>query len=305
MPRNTRARPSLSLCGTSIPAMGLGLYRPIDTQTLSIALKHGYRHFNTAFHYRIGERQRGTIAKWFEDNIVQRDDLFFTADIHVVLTTMALDIATVHPPYGDYVDLCLLHLPDYTKDISSTEKKFETQCLPVTDGILMTWWKKVEELHMAKKARFIGLANFSAEQINFILHNAEIKPSVVQIAFHPHFQNNDIISLCERNGILVSAYQPIPASTLVDFLNNTENDVLITQDPTLNVLATCHNKTPLQIALRYAYQRNMAVTTTTTSAEQLIQNMQIFDFTLTREDMETLRNLDNANKVDDANNGNT
>ncbi|MDD4083418.1 MAG: aldo/keto reductase [Sphaerochaetaceae bacterium] len=249
--------------GVKMPQIGLGVFRnPVgkDTQNaVRWALEVGYRHIDTAKAYK-NEYDVGLAIK---ESSVKRKDIFLTTKIYneevrSLQTEEALK-KSLELLKTDYLELYLIQWP--------AEDRVAT-------------FKKMIKLRDKNKIRAIGVSNFTISQIKELKEKTSIFPAVNQIEVHPYLVNQDVVSFCQDNGIVVTAYKPIGGGD-GDLL---QNDILIE-------IGKTHKKSPAQIVLRWGIQRNCIVIPKSIHKDRIIENFNIFDFELSKEEMKRISNL--------------
>ncbi|MCH5204573.1 MAG: aldo/keto reductase, partial [Oscillospiraceae bacterium] len=195
---------------------------------------------------------------------LNRDEVFVTSKIWVSnfgyeKTKNAFE-AGLQRLGTEYIDLMLLHqsLSDYYGS-----------------------WRALEELYKEGKVRAIGVSNFYPERLTDLCMNAEIKPMVNQIECHPFFQRKTDLECAEHFGVAVEAWAPFAEAGRGVFTNEI-----------LTEIAKAHNKTAAQVILRWNIQRGVVVIPKSVHKERIIENIDIFDFTLTDEEMQKISTLD-------------
>lgn len=249
--------------GVMMPAIGFGVFQIPAEQTESIvsdALEVGYRMIDTAASY-FNEQEVGNAIR---NSGLRREDVFITSKLWVQDyeyddALRAFD--TSMKKLGlDYFDLYLLHKPY---------------------GNYYAAWRALERLYKEGCIRAIGVTSFSSERVqDLILHN-EIKPAVNQLETNPFFQQCEANAFLKQEGIQHEAWAPF-AEGNYDIFNN----------PVLKSIAVKHGKSVGQVILRWLNQRNIVVIPKTVRCERMIENLDIFDFTLTDEDMCLIAGLD-------------
>lgn len=250
--------------GIKMPMVGFGVYQVEDhkqcEQSVLDALGAGYRLIDTAETYMNEEAVGSAIQK----SGLKRDEVFITSKIWLSnfgyeKTKRAYE-AGLKRLGMEYMDLILLHqsLSDYYGA-----------------------WKALEELYREGKVRAIGVSNFYPERLTDLCMNAEIKPMVNQIECHPFFQRNTDLECAEHFNIAVEAWAPFAEGGRGIFTNEILTDI-----------AKAHNKTAAQVILRWNVQRGIAVIPKSVHKERIEENISIFDFTLTDEEMQKISSLD-------------
>ncbi len=256
---------------TVIPAIGLGTWKSSSEDAYNAvlnALEAGYRHIDTAMIYGNEE----AIGKAIKDSKIPREQLFVTTKLwntdqgyETALKAFDLSLSKLGL---EYVDLYLIHwFKGYEKQMAS--------------------WKALETIYKSGKAKSIGVSNHNVHHIENILKNCEIKPMVNQVETHITLQNVFLHEFCESNGIVLEAYAPLMSWMIPDLL---KNETMIT-------LAEKHDKTVPQIALRWLNQRGIVAIPKSVNKDRIAQNIDLFDFELSKEDMDLLFTLNTGKKL--------
>jgi len=170
-----------------------------------------------------------------------------------------------------YLDLLLIHFPT-----AGNIDYLET-------------WRAFEDAVRARKLRSIGLSNFNEQQITRVLNAATIRPQVLQIPMNPYYPQNALLDFCKRNNIVVTAYSPVARS-----YNHRAGEPNMLQERVLLDIAGRHRKTAAQVALRWAVQRNTVAIPKSTQRAHLEENLNVFDFTLSADEMNAVNGLDRS-----------
>jgi diketogulonate reductase-like aldo/keto reductase len=250
--------------GQMIPQLGLGVFKVQDADDLkravAEALKDGYRHFDTATIYHNEEWLGEALAQ----SDVKREDLFITSKVWNSNTTYDETIAAFHESLKklqtDYLDLYLIHWPSE----GYNEK-----------------WRAMESLYNDGLIKSIGVSNFEKPHLEKLMTTATIKPTVDQIETHPYFQQKELHEYLKSLDIVHEAWGP---------LGQGKSNVL--EDPVLTKIAEDHNKTVAQVILRWHLQRDIIVIPKSVHEERIAQNIDVFDFTLSEEDMSMFASSD-------------
>lgn len=248
--------------GVQMPYFGLGVYLSKDgdevVNAVKDALNHGYRHIDTASIYK---NENGVGQGVIQSN-VDRKDIFVVSkvwndDQGYDSTLKAFD-DSLERLGMDYLDLYLIHWP---KGIRSKDT-----------------WKAMERLYNEKRVRAIGVSNFMQHHLEDLLTEAKITPMVNQMEFHPYLVQQDLIDFCHKNGIQYEAWSPMMQGNIFDI-------------PILKGLAKKYNKTVAQIVLRWDLQKGVVTIPKSSKKERIISNAAIFDFELSKEDVQILDGL--------------
>lgn len=249
--------------GVMMPAIGFGVFQIPQSETeraVTDALETGYRMIDTASSY-FNEKEVGNAVR---NSSIKREELFITTKLWVQDyeyddALRAFDKSMTNLGL-DYLDLYLLHKPY---------------------GNYYAAWRAVERLYKEGRIRAIGVTSFPDERLlDLMLHN-EIRPMVNQIETNPIYQQSDSHTFLCREGIQHEAWAPF-AEGKEDIFHN----------PVLKAIAERHAKTIGQVILRWLNQRNVVVIPKTVRKERMIENLNIFDFTLSEADMAAIAGLD-------------
>lgn len=250
--------------GAKIPQFGLGVYMingdEATEKAVSAALKLGYRHVDTAHAY---QNERG-VGRAVKKSGIDRHDIWLTSklwpsDYGEDKTPKAIDKMLARLD-TDYIDLLLLH------------QQF---------GDYVGAWQAMEKAVKAGKVRSIGISNFSGERLDNLLKNADIKPAVMQVELHPYYQEHELRKKMAQYDTKFESWYPIG-----------HGDPKLINEPIFTKLAKKYNKTNVQIILRWHIQKGFIVFPKSTNPEHLKQNIDIFDFELTPEEMKEIDALD-------------
>jgi 2,5-diketo-D-gluconate reductase A len=253
--------------GVAMPILGFGVFQipPDQTQAaVEAALEAGYRHLDTAAAYRNEEAVGAAI-----DAIgIPRDDLFVTTKLWIQHaptgsvendTKRAFD-ASLRRLGLDHLDLYLIHQPfgDYYSE-----------------------WRAMQQLHQEGRIRAIGVSNFHPDRLVDLIDHNEIIPAVNQIETHPFHQRVTDQQLMHERGVQIESWGP--------FAEGRNN---LFTDPILSQIAETHGKSVAQVVLRWLVQRNVVVIPKSVRPDRMAQNLDIFDFTLTGDQMSQIASLD-------------
>jgi 2,5-diketo-D-gluconate reductase A len=257
--------------GDQIPQLGLGVFKVEDDvceQIVLDALEVGYRHIDTAMIYR----NEAAVGRAIASSGIARDELFVTtklwnSDQGATATPEAL--ATSLELLGlEYVDLYLIHWP-----------------APLRDEYVASWLA-LEELHQQGLARAIGVSNFEPEHLERVLEEGSIVPAINQVELHPAFQQRKLRGFQEPLGIITEAWGPLG-----------QGKYELSELPGLTEIAQAHGKSIQQIVLRWHLQEGVVVFPKTVRKERMIENLSVFDFELSPEEMTALAAMDADQRV--------
>lgn len=250
--------------GLKIPQIGFGVYQIPDYEdakkAVLAALKTGYRLIDTAQGY-MNEKAVGDAIR---ESGVPRDEVFITSKLWIqdfsFEGAQTATQTTLERIGYDYIDLMLLHQPmgDYTSA-----------------------WRGLEKLYKEGKVKSIGMANCYPHVLADLCETFEIKPMINQVEMHPFFQQQLNLDTMREYGVIPEAWAPFNEGNRNFFTN-----------PILTEIGKKYGKTAAQVALRWNIQRGVVVIPKTVHEDRMKQNIDVFDFTLSQEDMEQIKAMD-------------
>ncbi|WP_339178168.1 glyoxal/methylglyoxal reductase [Bacillus sp. FSL R5-0560] len=254
--------------GVEMPWFGLGVFKVENgseaTESVKAAIKNGYCSIDTAAVYKNEEG----VGIGIKESGVAREELFITSKVwnedQGYDTTLAAFEKSLERLQLDYLDLYLIHWP-------GKDKYKDT-------------WRALEKLYKDGKIRAIGVSNFQVHHLEELLKDAEIKPMVNQVEFHPRLTQKELRDYCKAQGIQLEAWSPLMQGQLLD------NDVL-TQ------IAEKYNKSVAQVILRWDLQHEVVTIPKSIKEHRIIENADIFDFELSQEDMDKIDALNQDERV--------
>jgi len=256
--------------GIKIPAIGFGTWQIEDGapayNAVAEALNAGYIHIDTAAVY--GNEK--SVGKAIQDSGIDRDDLFITTKLwnadrgyENTLTAFEKSLALLNLTY---VDLYLIHWP-------ANEAQFENWA-----EINAHTWRAFEKLYVDGRVKAIGLSNFPKKYVETLLKTVQIKPAVNQLEFHPGYLQEETVSYCKENNILVQAWSPLGSGRILD------NEVLLS-------LAKKYNVSVGQICIKFALQEGINPLPKSTNPINIKANLDLSNFELTAEDIASIKNM--------------
>lgn len=260
--------------GVEIPCVGYGTFRTdpaVTAQAVQDAIAAGYRHIDTA---KVYENEVG-VGQGIKAAGVPREELFVTSKLwntdRGYEATKAAFQASLDRLGLDYLDLYLIHWPANEKQFGADAAKINAET-----------WRAMEELYEAGKIRAIGLSNFMPYHVAELLKTAKIKPMVDQIEVHPGWTHAEEIKKLQAMDIVVEAWGPLGGQGAT---------VLV--DPTMQKIAAAHGKSTAQVSLRWILQQGVVPLPKSVHADRIKQNMDLFDFELSNEEMQAISALPN------------
>lgn len=247
--------------GVEMPVLGLGVFESGgDTvSAVSCALRHGYRLIDTAAYY-FNEKEVGEAIRQSD---VGREEVFVTTKLWNDRQREGTQRAAFEESLAalglDYVDLYLVHWP-----------------IP---GKIQETWKVLERLYDEKLVRAIGVSNFLPHHLEELSVKANVAPAVDQFECHPYLTRTELRNYCMEHNIVPEAWSPLGRGAALG-------------DPVLGGLAEKYGKTPAQIILRYDVDNNIVTIPKSVKEKRIVENADIFDFSLTGEEIAMIDAMD-------------
>ena len=245
--------------GVEMPIFGLGTYQSLsgkETQAAVLcALEAGYRLIDTAAMYGNEEDVGEAVRK----SGIPREKVCITTKLwnsdHGYDKALAA-FETSRKKLGlSYIDLYLIHWP--------------------VEGLRNESWKAFETLLKERKCRAIGVSNYMIRHLEELLSNSSTIPAVNQVEFSPYLYQKDLLEFCRNHDIQLEAYSPLTKGYKLN-------------DPKLVDVASKYSKSPAQILVRWALQKEVVVIPKSSRKERIYENSDVFDFTISPEDMRVL-----------------
>jgi D-xylose reductase len=301
---------AIKLASLEMPSVGLGLWKIEKTDAAQIvvdAIELGYRHLDSAADYgneiEVGEG----ISQSLRADSCSRSDLWVTSKLwntfhrseHVEeacrkslsdLGVDYLDLYLIHFPISlKYVPIELRYPPEWLFDPSRPSPKMEIDPVPLHET-----WVAMESLVDKGLVKNIGICNYTSGLLHDLLAYARIKPAMLQIESHPYLVQDKLIQLAQDNDIAVTAFSPLGALSYVSLGMANEDDSVLNQN-CVKEAAQRLGRSPAQICLRWGIQRGTAIIPKTSRRERLLENLALFDFELSVDEMAAISSL-NINK---------
>lgn len=252
--------------GVDIPLLGLGVFKSEEGDEAYNAVKYaieaGYKHVDTAAIYG-NER---SVGKAIKDSGIKREDIFITTKLWNENMRQGNQYEAFEESLErlgvDYVDLYLIHWPVKDKYVES--------------------WKILEKIYKEGRARAVGVSNFHIRHLEDIFAASDLIPAVNQVECHPWLTQVELADYTQKKGILFEPWSPLGTGLLL-------------KDEQLKNIASKYNKTSAQLILKWGLQRGFVNIPKSANKDRIIQNSQIFDFTISDRDMAEIFTL-NKNK---------
>ena len=257
--------------GNTMPQLGLGVWKAADgaevVNAVQTALESGYRMIDTAMVY---QNERG-VGEGIQVAGLNRDDIFITTK----LWNSDQGSETVRPALEaslerlglDYVDLYLIHWPTPARDL------------------FVETWKEFIKLKDSGLTRSIGVSNFRIEDLERLKEETGVLPTVNQIELHPYFQQRELREYADKNNIRIESWSPIGGS---------KGKLL--EDTVITDIAKRHQKSAAQIVIRWHIQHGLIVIPKSVNENRIKENLNVFDFELSDDDMSLLDGLDRSER---------
>lgn len=262
--------------GVKMPCLGFGTWQSSDGEeaynAVLSALGLGYRHIDTAAAYGNEKSVGRAVADFLKESSLKRSDLFITTKLwnedHGYESTKKAIDCSLEKLGLDYLDLYLIHWPNPVKFRSCWQKANAES------------WAAMEEAFEAGKLKAIGISNFCERHIDELLKTAKIKPMVNQIKVCPGQPERELADYSRSLGMVVEGYSPLGTGGI---FKNAE----------IKQLAEKYGRTVAQVCIRWCLQQGVVPLPKSVNFARIKENSEIFDFTLSDEDLERIANLKN------------
>lgn len=277
--------------------------------TVHHAVKAGYRLFDGAQCYdneiQVGEG----LARAMKDGLVKREELFLVSKVwntfHKPEHVLASCQRTMKEMQVDYLDLFLVHFPISLKYVDPAVRyppgfadPATMTCEYDTEVKFEETWRAMEALVDAGLVRNIGISNMGCVKIVDIMKYCRIKPAVLQVEMHPFLTQDKLLRYSQEQGIQVMAYSNFGSLSYVELKMATEADTCLLSEA-VTTPAKKYSKSPAQVVLRWAIQRGTVVIPKTIKPARLAENIDLFDFSLTKAEMEAISALNKNERYND------
>jgi len=296
--------------GAAMPVVGFGCWKlgkDIAADTIEKVIRMGYRHIDSASDYG-NEREVGAgIRTAVANGLCKREDLFITSKLwntyHAPQHVLSACQKTLADLGLDYLDLYLIHFPislkfvpfekryppEWFHDPEAEDKKMEFEPVPVADT-----WRAMEELVELGLVKNIGVSNWNCQGLRDIVSYARIKPAVLQVELHPYLQQRKLVAYAQSLGMVVTAFSPLGNGR-----SYWQEDVSTLNETVVKDIAEKHGVTPAQVVLRWGVQRGCSVIPKSENETRIRQNLDLFQFGLSPEEMAAVDTLERNLRFND------
>ena len=297
-----------------MPSVGLGLWKvdPLSAGELVYeAISVGYRHLDSACDYGNEAEVGKGIERVLASNVCHREDLWITSKLwntfHEPKYVRPAVERTLRDLQVDYLDSYLIHFPislayvapetryppGWFFEPDAPNPSMQSIKVPVAET-----WGAMEELVNAGLVRTIGVCNFGISLLRDLQAVARIQPSSLQVEMHPRLTQEKLLRFCNQENIAVTAFSPLGAPSYVPLGMAKETDSLLINQDILEI-ADAIQRTPAQVLLRWGVQRGTAVVPKTSQPKRLKENISLFDFSLSEEQMLIIDGLNKNHRFND------
>jgi len=296
------------------PPVGLGLWKiekPAVAGLVVEAVRAGYRHLDSACDYGNEAEAGDGIRQVLSAGLCRRDDLWVTSKLwntfHDPRHVRPACERTLHDLGLDHLDLYLVHFPialayvspeiryppGWFHDPRAAQPRMQPVRVPLADT-----WGAMEGLVQAGLVRNIGVCNYGVSLLRDLLASARVRPAVLQVELHPSLTQEKLLRFCRDERVAVTAFSPLGAPSYVPLGMATAADSVL-EHPAVVAAARAVGRTPAQVVLRWAVQRGTGVIPKTSRPERLRENIAIFDFELSVDQMAAISALDRGLRFND------
>ncbi|KAK9851180.1 hypothetical protein MYU51_010839 [Penicillium brevicompactum] len=296
---------SIGSGGKKLPLVGFGLWR-IDNDSCGDAvynaIKAGYRMFDGACDYGNEAGAGEGITRAIKDGLVKREDLFIVSKLwntyHEAHRVQEIAQKQLADWQVDYFDLYLIHFPIALKYVEPSVRYppgwfYEDSRVETSNASIQETWQAMEKLVDQGSVKNIGVSNFSGSLLMDLLRYARIQPAALQIELHPYLAQDHLVQFAQKNGLAVMAFSSFGGVSYPQLEGTEAGKVLsLLEHPEIVSIAQRVQKTPSQVLLRWATQRDIVVIPRSTNLERMGLNLTSTVFDLEESDIKKISSLD-------------
>lgn len=299
---------------TNLPKVGLGLWKVPNedaAQTVYDAIAMGYRHLDSACDYGNEVEVGEGIARALTDGLCKREDLWVTSKLwntyHAPEHVKPAFMKSLNDLGLDYLDLYMVHFPialayvpfedryppEWVYDPNATSPTMKLGSTP-----LHVTWAAMEELAEEGLAKELGVCNYNSGLMHDLMTYARIKPTCLQLETHPYLTQERMLKLCAQYGVQPVAFSPLGALSYLE-LDMADSEESLLENEDVCRIAQRLGKTPAQVLLRWNIQRGCAILPKSSKSHRLKENLALFDFELSEQDMRDISSLNRNRRFND------
>ena len=300
--------------GAKLPAVGFGFWKVEKTDAAEVAqqaIRVGYRHLDCACDSGNEIEVGHGIAQAIESRLCQRDDLWVTSKLwntyhsaeHVRMACekslsdlglKQLDLYLIHFPIAQkYVPFDVRYPPGWFFDPAAANPRMEETRVPISET-----WHAMEKLVDDGLVKHIGICNFGTSLLRDLLSYARIRPSVLQVESHPFLVQTKLLRYCQQENIAFTAFSPLGAASYYSLGMAAPSESLLDHS-IIQAIALDKHRSAAQVLLRWGVQRGTSVIPKTNSVARMTENLRLFDFELSADEMQSISDLDRNRRFND------
>jgi len=300
--------------GAALPAVGFGFWKVERSDAAKVAQKAinvGYRHLDCACDYGNEVEVGHGIAQAIDTGLCRRDDLWITSKLwntfhsaeHVRMACeksledlglKQLDLYLIHFPIAQkYVPFDMRYPPGWFFDPAAPEVRMEETRVPISET-----WAAMEKLVDDGLVKHIGICNFGTSLLRDLLSYARIRPAVLQVESHPFLVQEKLLRYCQQEKIAFTAFSPLGAASYYSLGMAAPHESLLDHS-VVQCIALEKHRSAAQVLLRWGVQRGTSVIPKTSRVARMKENLQLFDFELSPDEMQSISGLDRHRRFND------
>jgi len=300
--------------GAVLPSVGFGFWKVEKARAAEVAqqaIAAGYRHLDCACDYGNEVEVGHGIAQAIANGLCQRHDLWVTSKLwntyhsaeHVRMACekslkdlglKQLDLYLIHFPIAQkYVPINVRYPPGWFFDPAAAKPCMEEIRVPITET-----WAAMEKLVDDGLVKHIGICNFGTSLLRDLLSYARIRPSVLQVESHPFLVQEKLLRYCQQEAIVLTAFSPLGAASYYSLGMASASESLL-DHRIVQCIALAKHRSTAQILLRWGVQRGTSVIPKTSDVARMQENLQLFDFELSEDEMQSISGLDRHRRFND------